>query len=721
MSDINISPYIIPPALSLLTAYSLAFVAIAKDRFKSENILLALLCVWWTLVSWAFISHHLIEDWQTLLKIERFIHFFYVYNPPLTILFFQTITGQKRLPIIIPGFIFSFILSLFVFTDYYFYSFYEYRWGLIAKTGPIFQIFSLYAFAATIYIFSLFINKYKTETNPVIRLKLNYFFTSCFFLVILTMSNIPSMHGIDFYPLSNFMFIPLGILTYGILRYRIIEISSVLHMTAMWLILSSFIAVPNFIILLLLRPLFFTLHPLLLFIILLIWFQGNFFYFNRIQPFINELFNRRSHNLSKVEKKFLDDISLLRGLDELVREVIIVLRKSLGITRVKFFFRRDYSGNFVNLKNRPLDIDPILVELMKGQEHYIEKHFIESNDDLNHIKTKFLHLFESQDSEYLVPMSHNNHLIAILFLSGKVEGKRLKEREFMFINRISRYAAIALANSIMYQNISDIKDNLEKMVEDRTAVIESQKEELEKDIDLAKTIQGALLPQKIPCLKQVDIAYKYVPMMAVGGDFIDIHYREGMKETGLFICDVSGHGVASALIASMVKMSLSSWGKYILHPGAAFIEMKKQLQDKIGSNFLTACMCTINIETGEIVSANAGHPPMLILRKNGEIESVRPKGKVIVSFADSKYEEAPGKLAPGDKIIMYTDGVFESRDSSGRMIEIEGLIEIIKKNSNLRPQHLCDSIYNEIFALSGGTNAIEDDFAIIIAEYKGNE
>jgi serine phosphatase RsbU (regulator of sigma subunit) len=328
-------------------------------------------------------------------------------------------------------------------------------------------------------------------------------------------------------------------------------------------------------------------------------------------------------------------------------------------------------------------------------------------------------LFTAHGSEYIIPLSHNNHLVAIIFMSGKTENKRLKEREFIFLNRISRYAAVALANSIMYQNLADLTDNLEKKVEERTAIIESQKEELEKDIQLAKTIQAALLPQKIPCLKEVDIAYKYVPMMAVGGDFIDIHYREGMKETGLFICDVSGHGVASALIASMVKMSLSSWGKYILHPGEAFIEIKQQLQDKIGSNFLTACMCTINIETGQIISANAGHPPMLILRKNGEIESVRPKGRVIISFADSKYEEAPGQLYAGDKVIMYTDGVFECRDFNGTMIDVEGLIGIIKRNRHLTPQLLSDKIYNEIFSMTGCTSNMEDDFAIIIAEYKG--
>lgn len=720
MPDINISPYVLPPVMSLLTAYSLAIVAIIKGGTKKENVLLAVLCVWWTLLSWAFISHHFIEDQESLLKIERFIHFFYVYNPSLTMLFFQTITGQKKLPIIISGFILSFILSLLVFTDYYFYSFFEYRWGLIAKTGIAFKIFSLYAFIATIYIFSLFIKKYKTEKNPVTRLKLNYFFISFFILLVLTMSNIPAMHGMDFYPLSNFMFIPLGILTYGILRYRLIEISSVLHITAIWMILSSFIAIPNFVILLLLKPLFYILHPFFLFIILLIWFQSNYLYFNKIQPLINEFFNRRSYKLSKIEKNFFDDMSFLRGLDDLIKEVMLVLKKSLGISRVNIFFRKDYSGSFVDLKNNPLEIDPILVELIKGQDHYVEKYFIEFNSDLSYLKKKFMHLFESQNSEYLMPLSYNNHLIAILFLSGKTSGKRFKEREFMFINRIGRFAAIALSNSIMYQNLFDIKDNLEKIVEERTAVIENQKGELKKDIELAKTIQAALLPQKIPSLKQVDIAYRYVPMMAVGGDFIDVHYREGMKETGLFICDVSGHGVASALIASMVKMSLSSWGKYILNPGGTFKEIKRQLHDKIGSNFISACICTINIETGRIISANAGHPPMFILRKNGEVESVQPKGKIIISFADSEYEEAQGQLYPGDKVIMYTDGVFECRNSKGRMIELEGLIDIIKRNQHLAPRLLCDKIYDEIFSTIGCSNNIEDDFAIIIAEYKGS-
>lgn len=177
MPDTTISPYIIPPVLSLLTAYSLALVALIRDRLKNEKILLALVCIWWTMVSWAFISHQLIESRKTLLNIERCIHFFYVYNPPITILFFQSVTGQKKLSVIIPGFILSFLISLFVFTDYYFYGFHEYNWGLIAKTGPVFQVFTLYGLGATIYIFTLFIKKYREENNPVTRLKLNYFFT----------------------------------------------------------------------------------------------------------------------------------------------------------------------------------------------------------------------------------------------------------------------------------------------------------------------------------------------------------------------------------------------------------------------------------------------------------------------------------------------------------------------------------------------------------------
>jgi len=189
-----------------------------------------------------------------------------------------------------------------------------------------------------------------------------------------------------------------------------------------------------------------------------------------------------------------------------------------------------------------------------------------------------------------------------------------------------------------------------------------------------------------------------------------------MNELGLFICDVSGHGSSSAMIASMVKMSLNSWGKFIQKPAQAFIEIRDLLRGKIGDNFITAYMCCIDLNSGIITSACAGHPPMIIIRQNGKIELVKPAGKILFDIIDSGYDEIQNILEDGDKIVLYTDGVFETRDSSGMMIGEKNFIQMLSENFTQSAEDLCQTIYDKIITPAG--NIIEDDFALLVAEYR---
>lgn len=712
----TISPYIIPPVLSLLTAYSLAAMAIARGKLRYENILFALICVSWTLPSTSFVFHYLMTDEKTLMTIERAVHTFYVLMPALSVLFFQTVTGQKNKYIVTGFFIFGILLSATVHTHYYFYSFYVYDWGRIARGGTAFMVFYIYGLIATAYIMWLFANKYNEEKNSVVKLKISYLFLAYFLSAILSFTSIPSMYGIDIYSLGNFTFIPLGILTYGVLRHRVMEISSILHLSVFWLMLSSIIVLPNMAIFVMLREVFFTINIIKLSILFIAWFILNYIYFIRIQPLINQLFNRVSLNLRNIENQFNRDLSQLKTLDELAMEFTSVLKKSLNLEMVQLLCRRGYMNCYTDLTGCYLEI-PAGLQAVMLKHDFLEKSLIESAAASNTGDLHLLPLFDKTGSEYIVPMSHRNELIAILCLSKRRDLRRFNDREFVFITRLNTYASIAVANSVIYQDLSDMKDNLEKMVIERTSIIESQKAEMERDIELARKIQVALLPGHIPRLPQIDIAFRYEPVMKVGGDFIDIHYREGMNELGLFICDVSGHGAGSAMISSMVKMSLNSWGKFIGSPGRAFVEMRNMLYGKMGDNFITACMCSVNLETGEVVSANAGHPPMLIARKDGTIEVVNSNGKIIVDYAGSDYEESVSRLEKGDRILLYTDGVIEVRNNAWEFGE-NRFHKIIRDSINLSADEMCKMIYEGI-ALKEGVLSIDDDFAVLVAEYRG--
>ncbi|PKL16381.1 MAG: hypothetical protein CVV49_16580, partial [Spirochaetae bacterium HGW-Spirochaetae-5] len=605
----GISPYIIPPLLCLITGYSLGIVSLIWGKFKKENMLLVLICFWWTLLSYPFIYHNIETDPDKIMRFERIIHSLFVFMPVVSVLFFQVIINKVNKSIITACFAVSFTLLFFVHTPHYFYGFHTYKWGMIAKGGLAFNAFSLYALLSTLYILRLFITEIFSETNHVIKLKYYYLFTSYFICALLTFTNAPAMFGYDFYPLSNLIFIPLGIMTYGVLRYRLVRISSVLHVTFFWLALSSMISIPNFFIFILLKNYFNSLSSFTLAVFFLLWFFINYYYFIKIQPLINQLFNKHNFNLAKMEKSFIRDLAMLKNLDELVHQMITMLRKSLSIKYASLYIRRSYSGNYTDAWGKLIDID-IKSEQILLMGTFFEKSLIESDERTDCSSLTLIPLFLTSRSEYIIPLIHQNELIAVLTLSEKTDHIRLKESEVRFIRNISSYATIALANSVMYQNLSDIKDNLEKIVEERTALIEMQKADMESDIQLARKIQLALLPSNIPHLKKLDVAFKYEPIMGVGGDFIDIHYREGMNEFGIFICDVSGHGSSSAMIASMVKMSLHSWGKFILHPARAFVEIRNLLKGKIGDNFITAFMCCIDLKSGVITSACAGHPPM---------------------------------------------------------------------------------------------------------------
>lgn len=711
----NYSLYIIPPLLCLITGYSLAIISIIWGKVKKESILLALTCFWWTLLSYAFIYHNIETDLDKILFVEKIVHTLYVFSPVISIIFFQVITDRINKLLIALCTALSLGLALLVHTPLYFQGFNAYQWGIIAKgSGPALRVFALYGFLTTLYIVYLFIKKIRVEKNHFVRLKIYYLFTAYFLSAVFTFTNAPAMYGIDFYPFSNFMFIPLGIMTYGVLKYRLVRISSVLHLSVFWLALSSMIAIPNMLIFILVKNNITRIGSFWLIILFLLWFFADYYYFNKIQPVINQLFNKTNYSLSRMEKIFIKDLAMLKNLDELVFQMITMLRKTLNIEKASLYIRRGYAGNFMDSRGNFLDTETGSEKiLLEGA--FFEKSLIES-DEYTGSSAALIPLFNSSGSEYIIPLVHQRELIAILTLTEKINRKRLKEDEVRFICNLSSYATVALANSVMYQNLSDIKDNLERIVDDRTALIEKQKSYMESDIQLARKIQMALLPVNIPDIKELKVAYKYEPIMGVGGDFIDIHYRPGRTEFGLFICDVSGHGSSSAMIASMVKMSLNSWGKFLSRPAQAIAEIRNLLKGKIGDNFITAFMCCIDLTNGNIVSACAGHPPMIIIRQSGDIELVKPSGKILFDLIDSEYEEVHRTLKDGDKIVLYTDGVFETRNSSGKMIGEEMFIQMLSENSALSAEDLCQKIYDKIFTPAG--NIIEDDFALLVAEYK---
>ncbi|HNX25554.1 MAG TPA: SpoIIE family protein phosphatase [Spirochaetota bacterium] len=257
-----------------------------------------------------------------------------------------------------------------------------------------------------------------------------------------------------------------------------------------------------------------------------------------------------------------------------------------------------------------------------------------------------------------------------------------------------------------------------KEAEAGQVIIEDQKNQLEQQIIFAGDLHKTLLPQDIPVIEEAVISYKYAPMMELGGDFIDFCYNEKEKSLGLFVCDVSGHGVAGALFSSMVKISLNRWIETLANPSATLHNIYHTLKGKMGNHFVTAGVCHIDLITGSITYSSAGHLPLIIARKNGEIEFLNSRGRLIAEIIPPNYEETVSSIHEGDSVILYTDGVTECYSKNNKMFGEESFFNLIKMNCCEEPYEMNNNIFNELIKFNKGNN-FSDDVTILILKYKG--
>jgi hypothetical protein len=249
-------------------------------------------------------------------------------------------------------------------------------------------------------------------------------------------------------------------------------------------------------------------------------------------------------------------------------------------------------------------------------------------------------------------------------------------------------------------------------------VIEDQKKQLEMQIYIAGELQKALLPRDIPVISEAFIAYNYKPMMEVGGDFVDIFYDDKSRTLSFFICDVSGHGVAGALVSSMVKMTLAGWNETFTVPSKTLFNIHKSLQGKIDSHFVTAGVCSVDLDSGALLYSSAGHPAMIILRSSGDIEFLNSKGRLIADSMPADFENAAAVLEPGDSIVLYTDGVTECLGSDNLILGEAMFLRFLRRNYSLNPLDLSSSIMEELVKIRGNCD-FEDDITVLVMCYTG--
>ncbi|HWM92759.1 MAG TPA: PP2C family protein-serine/threonine phosphatase [Thermoanaerobaculia bacterium] len=239
---------------------------------------------------------------------------------------------------------------------------------------------------------------------------------------------------------------------------------------------------------------------------------------------------------------------------------------------------------------------------------------------------------------------------------------------------------------------------------------------ISQELETARRIQSSILPRKMPEARGIALAARYHPMADVGGDFYDFLVSD--PGLGILVADVSGHGVPAALIASMVKIALAAQAEHAADPAAVLAGMNRILHGHLERGFVTAAYIYIDTGAGTMVHASAGHPPVLLWREaERRTEEVRQESLPLGRFRKAVYSSRELRISPGDRLLLYTDGVTEAVSPAGEPFGDERL-RALMASSSAGPDGLADNLLGRLSQWTGRDSGepCDDDVTLVVAE-----
>ncbi|TGK96626.1 serine/threonine protein phosphatase [Leptospira brenneri] len=371
--------------------------------------------------------------------------------------------------------------------------------------------------------------------------------------------------------------------------------------------------------------------------------------------------------------------------DEMIRMILLTLsgivessitcliENQIGSSKTKVFkLYRDLENHHIQTKTEIIDINKIL-SLLEIKENRTIDPITNPNFETIGIEGKESILFP-------LTLENGTHLLFIL----TKQNSRFPHDEIEALNAFVSLARITMENSNLFQNLSN-------------------KERLEKEIEIAKEIQSTLLPRKAPEAEGFSFGGFMVPARGIGGDYYDFILSPNRNE--LFICigDVSGKGVAAGLVMATVRTILHSLVRVKDSPWEILNDINNYLysnyKEAITPRFMSMILLRWNLITGEVQFSGAGHGNFYHHHADSNsLTVIETEGVILGIQADisSFRNESKLRFESGDTILLYTDGVTEARNTEGLQFGESKLKSSFLSWISLEPKNILEKIYSEL-------------------------
>lgn len=302
--------------------------------------------------------------------------------------------------------------------------------------------------------------------------------------------------------------------------------------------------------------------------------------------------------------------------------------------------------------------------------------------------------------ECLVPiLDHAGQLSGLLVLGQRLSEEPYSNEDKRLLDSVASQAGIAIENFGLAEKMA------ERMEVDRRVA---------RDMEIAREVQSRLFPQFLPPLKTLQYTGTCIQARVVGGDYYDF-LDLGAGRLGVVLADISGKGIAAALLMANLQANLRSRFMVALEDPHQLLQSVNRLfvENSPEDSYATLFYADYDDANHCLRYANCGHNPPLMLRANGDIERLGATATVLGLFTDWNCEVKKVSMGPGDVLVIYTDGVTEALNQAGEEFGEPLLTEVVRSNPHAPVDEMLSAILAEVQRFSGACQA--DDLTLVIA------
>ncbi len=259
------------------------------------------------------------------------------------------------------------------------------------------------------------------------------------------------------------------------------------------------------------------------------------------------------------------------------------------------------------------------------------------------------------------------------------------------------------------EEFASLSDDINSTVTTLKSYIAEAAARVDKELEFAKQIQYSSLPTAFPERHEFELYAKMVTAKEVGGDFYDF-YMINDHAVAFLIADVSGKGIPAAMFMMKAKAIIKGLAESGLEPDEIFTKANAALcENNEAGMFVTAWLGILDLSTGLLKFANAGHNPPLICKANKTFEYLKARsGMILAGMEGLRYHKNEMQLSPGDRIYLYTDGVTEATTTDNVLYGEQRLLDFVNSVGDLSPKELCERIEEDVTLFAGEAPQFDD-------------